>query len=210
MNQNPKEFFVQFVLQELRIGRIPPPGICVELNTFEFIDTIRGFLGSDDVPWLTLQLSRLTDAQLDLVINLTMPVAKNAEIKEALLALWHSGVRSVHLIYGILNIEGIHTDYHEESFHFLRDNWDSYLAHETHYNTGAADALEVVEKRLQNKSIPQSKVWLYWCSAFLSEQHARRAAFFASLDTLDPSLDLHMNDFRKKVHEFLVSRAALK
>jgi hypothetical protein len=206
MTDTLKKYLAERVIEDFRSAKNPSEQVCHDLNFFEYIDFIREQLQKEDVPWIVNRLKNSQGQTLELCINITKPLLPDSDVEEALRSLWLRGHRTLNIVYGLLNIRDLEVMYHREVFEFVKRDWETFISWEMQYDGGPSNALSVARKRLTPGNMPLPKAWIYWCTAAGSDNKVEKKKFFESLEPTHPELSSELNEFRRQVKNFLITK----
>lgn len=202
------KYLAQKIIEDFRSDNIPVEDLCQAVNKDPYIDPIRHELNQHDVAWLILHLSRSTDnAVFKLCLNLSLPLLihkSSRQLREILLSLMKNGLQSHMLVYGVMNIEDLPVESHEQLFDCIVADRVYYATEEITYCGGSDKVLSLAETRLKDPHIPITKNWIYWFTASLAENKNAAIEFLTRIRPEHPQLDSAMNSLRKRIHSYLL------
>lgn len=166
-------YLAEKIMEDLRSGNQLAEDFCNALTGYPEIDSLRKAVGSEDTDVIIGLCQSQNRAKRSLGFALLQPIVGNEKIQGFLKQLWDDANDNDYeakrlLVWRILDISDLPSDFHEDIYRFVKKHWHAFIADNENWVQG--DVLDYCKERLSNMYIPESKSWIYLLLASTSDR----------------------------------------
>lgn len=181
--------FATQLMQDIRSGAGIPAEVVKDAYRYPQIDYLRKQVREADLT-LLLDLARTQGTPTAaLALGLLQPFRERAEVDALLRSLWdtHSDFEvRYNVLFRLLDSPTLDPALHDEVYEFVISNLDSFIPAREYWYGGPQEVLESIRNRLADPAFPNSKAWVYLCSAVASsDEEGARTLIVSYLDSPD-------------------------
>jgi hypothetical protein len=168
------------VVWRLRSGACPDARDAELLNHTPLIEAMREAITDGDLSWVLAGVRADGDARDALFTSLLRRHAQRPEVQERLRSIWQVATPYMqsHVLWRMLDDPALSQDWHAQLFDFVQTEWALFETGVRKF-LGADDELILARaiNRFGDPAFPETKKWVYLCSAATaaSYPHAVRA-----------------------------------
>jgi hypothetical protein len=195
-------FVADAIIDHLRSGNYPTDSEAIFLDRRPLIDGLRQRINENDIPRLLNIVRVESGPRAGLACSLLRNFVQQDQVKSCFEARWASATAFLknRLMWRLLDIPELPQAWHRRFFDFILNEWSTFRDFNLVFYGGSQQALGSILSRMMDQSFPDSKKWIYPCSAIgvVEDQGAVRALVHLGRSMNDP--------FAREVADALLQR----
>jgi len=162
------DYIAKKILQDIRDGQVIDSLLADELNSLEFIDSLRNLTVPEDRP----MLEELANSEIPNTSALATAILLNPSDPNNFLVEWDSPTttyeRKMTMMWRLLDNEHLDETIHQAIYGFVCENLDNFKKDCKAWFGNEGDPIVAINARLKDSRFPRTKDWAYLCAALSS------------------------------------------
>lgn len=141
------------------------------LSNYKLVDALREKLNKNDLNILLKGIESDFDQMKGLFITLLKNYIDDPKVSEFLEKRWLNArdfKEKNRIMFRLLEVKDLDTVSHNQFYEFINKNWEDFLFSVKNRCDGEEHVMHYVVERLENKSFPEDKNWVYLCCSLAS------------------------------------------